>query len=150
MTAAKFCRCERPAAEIDGDGVSYCDHCGELLPMPLELALPYLLRRMAGLQREIDDLSARLPEPLPAGNDQRLLSAAEVADRFGLSRDYVYEHSERLGAIRLGTGSRARLRFRPELVERALLPASERKAEAPPQRLLRRSSTGAKLLPVRD
>lgn len=40
-----------------------------------------------------------------------LVDAAEVARRLSVSRDWVYEHSTSLGAIRLGKGPRARLRF---------------------------------------
>lgn len=43
----------------------------------------------------------------------RLATAAELATQLGVSRAYVYEHAERLGAIRLGRGPRARLRFDP-------------------------------------
>jgi hypothetical protein len=42
---------------------------------------------------------------------RELLTARQVADRFGVSRAWVYEHAEQLGVIRLGTGKRARLRF---------------------------------------
>jgi hypothetical protein len=49
-----------------------------------------------------------------------LLTAAEVARRFGLSRDFVYEHADRLGALRLGDGPKPRLRFDAERVTVAL------------------------------
>lgn len=49
-----------------------------------------------------------------------LVDAAEIARRFGVSRDYVYEHADKLGAIRLSDGPRARLRFDPERVADAL------------------------------
>jgi hypothetical protein len=39
------------------------------------------------------------------------MTATDVAVRFGVSRTWVYDNAERLGAIRLGTGSKARLRF---------------------------------------
>jgi len=48
------------------------------------------------------------------------IDAAEVARRLGVSRDYVYEHAEELGAIRLGEGSRGRLRFDPVTVHKNL------------------------------
>lgn len=41
----------------------------------------------------------------------KLIDAAEVARRFAVSREYVYEHAAELGAIRLGAGPKARLRF---------------------------------------
>ena len=48
------------------------------------------------------------------------LTAAEVASRFGVSRSWVYENAERLGAIRLGDGARPRLRFDPARVREVL------------------------------
>lgn len=40
-----------------------------------------------------------------------LVDAATVAQVLGVSRDYVYEHREELGAITVGDGVRPRLRF---------------------------------------
>jgi len=60
-----------------------------------------------------------------------LIDAAEVARRFGLARSTVYDHADALGAIRLGTGTRPRLRFNPERVAQAL--AAERHTEPEPQ-----------------
>jgi len=42
-----------------------------------------------------------------------LVDAAELARLMGVSRDHVYRRSAELGAVRLGTGPRARLRFDP-------------------------------------
>jgi hypothetical protein len=50
----------------------------------------------------------------------RLLSPAELADWLGVERSFVYEHADELGALRLGTGPRARLRFDVEEVARRL------------------------------
>jgi hypothetical protein len=41
----------------------------------------------------------------------RLLTVAAVSQEFGVSTDWVYANAGRLGAIRLGSGPRARLRF---------------------------------------
>jgi hypothetical protein len=49
-----------------------------------------------------------------------LIDATEVARRFSVSRDYVYEHADELDAVRLGDGSRARLRFDPVTVRERL------------------------------
>ena len=46
-----------------------------------------------------------------AATEPPLLSALEVARHFGVGRKWVYEHAEELGAIRLGAGCRARMRF---------------------------------------
>jgi predicted DNA-binding transcriptional regulator AlpA len=53
---------------------------------------------------------------------QQLLTATDVAARFGVSRAWVYDNAERLGAIRLGTGSKARLRFDPQRVSELIQP----------------------------
>ena len=41
----------------------------------------------------------------------RLLSVAQVAREFGVSCDWVYANARHLGAIRMGSGPKARLRF---------------------------------------
>jgi predicted DNA-binding transcriptional regulator AlpA len=46
-----------------------------------------------------------------AGSGQRWLDAQEVAQRLGVSREWVYEHADELGARRIGSGRRPRLRF---------------------------------------
>lgn len=76
----------------------------------------------------IDALAARLAEllgtparePGPAASGERkMLSAAEVSRLWGVSRRWVYDHAEALGARRLGAGPRPRLRFdREEVAER--------------------------------
>ena len=56
-------------------------------------------------------------------NEEALIDAAEVARRLGVSREYVYDHAAELGAERLGTGPRARLRFDPVNLGRSSPPA---------------------------
>ncbi len=77
----------------------------------------------------IDRLVARLTESLTAIADaqppvpaepEKMLSAAEVAERWGVDRSWVYQHSHQLGAIPMGNGRRPRLRFDPEQVARVL------------------------------
>lgn len=41
----------------------------------------------------------------------RLMTAEQVADHLGVSRSWVYEHAQDLGAIKLGPGPKAPLRF---------------------------------------
>ncbi|MFT3863991.1 MAG: hypothetical protein QM729_06940 [Solirubrobacterales bacterium] len=51
--------------------------------------------------------------------EPQMISAEEVSRRWGVGRRWVYDHAERLGARRLGEGSRPRLRFDPaEVAER--------------------------------
>jgi hypothetical protein len=41
----------------------------------------------------------------------RLATAREIAAEFGVTRDWVYANASELGAVRLGSGPKARLRF---------------------------------------
>lgn len=77
----------------------------------------------------IEALATRLAELLggsgaepqrPARNRKKMLSPAEVSGLWGVSRVWVYRHAEELGVRRLGSGTRPRLRFDPEEIERRL------------------------------
>ena len=46
------------------------------------------------------------------------LDAKAVAELLGVDRDWVYEHAAELGASRIGSGPRPRLRFPPDILER--------------------------------
>ena len=62
-------------------------------------------------------------EPAPARG--QLISAEEVAQWWGVGRRWVYDHADELGARRLGSGRRPRLRFDPdEVAERLGEPGS--------------------------
>ena len=69
-----------------------------------------IARRLAELVASTEDRSPR----------KQLLSAKEVSRWWGVSRRWVYDHADRLGARRLGTGSRPRLRFDPDEVAEQL------------------------------
>jgi hypothetical protein len=72
----------------------------------------------------IEAVARRLAELLAGAEAQgprkRLISAEEVSERWGMSRRWVYKHAERLGARRIGTGRRPRLRFDPDEVAERL------------------------------
>lgn len=72
----------------------------------------------------IESLARRLAELLGSGEERRprrqLISAEEVSQWWGVSRRWVYDNAERLGARRLGTGPRPRLRFDPDDVAEQL------------------------------
>jgi hypothetical protein len=78
-----------------------------------------------------DDVEAiaRRVAQLLQGQAPDYLDAAGIAARFGVGRAWVYAHKDKLGAVRLGSGPRARLRFDVRRVE-ALLQA-ERPAASP-------------------
>lgn len=49
-----------------------------------------------------------------------LVDARELAEELGVSTDYVYAHAVELGAMRLGSGPRARIRFDLDRARQAL------------------------------
>jgi hypothetical protein len=82
-----------------------------------------------------------------------LIDAGELARLTGVSRTWIYQHARELGAIRLGDGPKARLRFRVEAVEQLLKPDTQTSAgsgarlrpreQSPP------SGAQATLIPIR-
>jgi hypothetical protein len=79
------------------------------------------------------------------------IDAAEVARLFGCSRDWVYANADRLGAVRLGDGPKARLRFDLATAKELLNKLTVHKERQSPQhhhRSIRRSGS-ADLLPIR-
>ena len=71
------------------------------------------------------------------------LTAAEVAARFGVERDWVYSHRDELGAVPLGEtgeGRRPRLRFDAEAVAERLRARSQGKGSSAPKRAPRLAS----------
>lgn len=90
-----------------------------------------------------------LGEELPTGE---LVDAAEIARRFSISADYVYRNADQLGCIRLGTGSRPRLRFDPAIARSRIEQEKVRDAEAKEHRRKPRSVRRAAsndLLPIK-
>ena len=58
------------------------------------------------------------------------MDAGQLARHLGLTRAWVYEHAQQLGAIQLGDGPRPRLRFDPQIAMQAL---NERRRRSEPQ-----------------
>src|SRR3954447_20407242 len=85
-------------------------------------------------------------ESLPEAH--RPWTASEVAARSGVSRSWVYENAERLGAMRLGNGARPRLRFDPERVQDAL-DGGRRPPSTPRADRSRRWVADSDLIPIR-
>ncbi len=59
-----------------------------------------------------------------------LVDARELAEELGVSIDYVYAHATELGAMRLGSGPKARIRFDLDQARQAL----EARRRRPPRR----------------
>ena len=90
-------------------------------------------RRVVELLRE---------EGAVARQEPRLLTVAAVSQEFGLSTDWVYANAGRLGAIRLGSGPRARLRFdRATIADRIAKVASHAARDRSSHRAKRRRGT---------
>jgi len=66
----------------------------------------------------------------PSNGRAPLVDAATLAATLGVSRDFVYEHADELGALRLGNGPRARLRFDVERAIAALSCYSSEQSQA--------------------
>lgn len=56
-------------------------------------------------------VTERVVELLDERDANELVDAAELARMLSVDREWVYEHADRLGAVRLGDGPRPRLRF---------------------------------------
>jgi hypothetical protein len=85
-------------------------------------------------------------------------NAADLARYLNVDRSWVYEHAAELGARRLGSGPRARLRFSIAEVDQRLSACFESRGSASPDpapqaapRARRRQSSGtsAPLLPIK-
>jgi hypothetical protein len=54
-------------------------------------------------------------------NSSPYLTAAQAAARLQVTREWVYDHAVELGVIRLGTGTRGRMRFQREELDRIIM-----------------------------
>jgi hypothetical protein len=84
----------------------------------------------------------------------RLLTVAAVSQEFGVSTDWLYVNAGPLGAIRLGSGPRARLRFdRATIADRIARLASnaggERSSRRGKRPRVKREGADRDLLPIR-
>jgi hypothetical protein len=82
--------------------------------------------------RLVDAIARRVVELLESGRARAggagagakaasaYLTVSQVAVRYRVSRSWVYAHQRELGAIRLGQGPRARLRFDAAVVAEAI------------------------------
>jgi hypothetical protein len=75
----------------------------------------------------------------PSTERAPLVDASALAAELGVSRDFVYEHSAELGALRLGSGPRARLRFDAAAARAALFCWGSERSQAPDSALRLRS-----------
>ena len=95
--------------------------------------------------RLIDRL-AEIAEREPA--EPPLIDAAEAARRLGVSRASVYELAAELGAIRIGSGSKPRLRFDPARIE-AYRNSDAPEPAPPPRTKPKRRQSSSELLGIK-
>jgi hypothetical protein len=81
-------------------------------------------------------------EPGQAAEPSELLDAGQLARHLGVTRAWVYEHANELGAIALGSGPKPRLRFDPEIAAQALTERRRRPAPAAPSSAPQAPSAG--------
>jgi hypothetical protein len=90
---------------------------------------------------DIEAVAARVVEMLRReqrpGAAPDLVDAATLARILNVDRDWVYAHASELGAVRLGDGPKARLRFDAARA-RAALAAGEQDEQPPPDKPRRR------------
>ncbi len=108
----------------------------------------------------IESIAKRVSELLTSPATRSLIDASEVARRYGISRSWVYENATELGAVRLGRGPKAPLRFHPDRVAEALTSRSTGESSQPrvskaakPRRGRRRKGhvrQRGDLLPIRE
>ncbi len=92
------------------------------------------------IAHEVADLLRRRGE----AGERGLLTAGQVAGRFGVDRSWVYAHAHQLGVVRLGFGRRPRLRFDPAVVAQHLLSPVRSETATPPP-----TTADVPLLPIR-
>lgn len=106
-------------------------------------------------ERVLELLDERPDATRVASARSPLVSAGELAEILGRSREWVYQHADELGGRRFGDGSRPRLWFDADVVMSGRQSSSESEPADPPAavdhsrgRRRRRTGSGAELLPI--
>ena len=93
-----------------------------------------------------------------SAHERRLVDAATLAAELGVDRSWVYAHRAELDAIRLGSGSKPRLRFDVDTARELLARSTGKESRlqesptttgASSSRRRRRSGSSYELLPIR-
>lgn len=138
----------RYLADVVADFLSPADSQGEMASTGIRLD-----------PQAVEAVARKVVEMLEKRGLQRreLVDAAELARRLGIERSWVYSHAIELGAVKLGSGPKPRLRFDPEIAARVLRKVGEGPAAEPPARSGERAvqprrggASEVRLLPVRD
>jgi hypothetical protein len=113
---------------------------------PAALAESHLVDAIARRVVELLEGSRARAEAAGAGAGGACLTVSQVAARYRVSRSWVYAHQRSLGAMRLGEGPRARLRFDPKVVAEAIALFDRSQAPANPPKRNRRPRRSIRLI----
>jgi hypothetical protein len=107
----------------------------------------------ADLEQLADLIAERLAERHAPTEPPRLVDAATLAAILGVTRSTIYDRADDLGAVRLGDGPKARIRFDVERARAALeaerrTPTDSTPARPPQPRRQRRQPTAGQVLHV--
>lgn len=106
-----------------------------------EVAVKGRLLTAGDVEAIAEATAAKLAEIVSAGHATfGLVDARQLARDLGVSLDYVYAHASELGAMRLGAGPKARIRFDLDRARQSLeARRTDRPGESSRSRRLRRS-----------
>lgn len=88
-------------------------------------------------REDVEAIAQRVAELLQPA-DLGLTDARGIANRLGVTREWVYANAAKLGAVRLGSGPKARLRFDLQRALDAFAELQEEEAQAAPKRPAKR------------
>jgi hypothetical protein len=117
-----------------------------LRPVPAAISARARRREMHLEPDDIEAIAERVVARLTRESGPRarigLVTAADVAELYGVSVSWVYANKGRLGAVLLGAGPKARLRFDLERVAQALGTRAPAPSERPRRRRRRSRKSG--------
>jgi hypothetical protein len=102
---------------------------------------------------DVAAIASQVADRLGVRHHPRLVDTATLAEVLGVSPGFVRAHPDQLGAVRIGNGPKARLRFDIDQARAALARASSASASKARSSVARRDGAGWRtsvpLLPVR-
>jgi hypothetical protein len=113
----------------------------------LERLAELLAERLRGSPSTRTDLQP--PENF-TGSFAGLVDAATLASELGVSRQWIYQHRDRLGGVRIGTGPRARIRFDVNTARQALHAPERTTTPTTTSRRRTRTNEAGSILKVRQ
>lgn len=110
----------------------------------MRIVLDLSAEQVADLRRQLNEKSSiRMDELPPASNG--LIDANSAAKMLGVGAEYIREHAEELGGVKLGAGQKARWRFDPAKLKSTNAPHVESSSETTAPKRRRRAPRGGAL-----